>query len=149
MFPAIEELLPHRGRMRLVDRVLAHQGERISVELTVRDDPLFCHDGLVGSWVGIEYMAQSVAALVGLMSRAQGKPVRIGLLLGARRYMAHVPAFRAGQVLRVEASQVFFSDNGLAAFDARVMCDTDVLAEAVLSAFQPDDVKAFFGDFEA
>lgn len=149
MFPPIAELIPHRGRMQLIDRVLEQQGEAIVTELVVCDDPLFCCEGEVGAWVGLEYMAQSVAALIGLNARARGEPVRIGLLLGSRRYAAHVPAFRAGQTLRVEASQVLIADNGLAAFEARVFDQEKIVAEAVLTAFQPEDVQAFLKETEA
>lgn len=149
MFPPIAELLPHRERMLLVDRVVSFEGEQVAAELTVRDDPLFCHDGVVGSWVGLEYMAQTVGAMIGLMSRARNEPVRIGLLLGTRRFLAREPAFRPGQTLRVEATQVFIADNGLAAFDARILDQDRVLAEATLSAFQPEDVQAFLREVEA
>ncbi|WP_417067213.1 hypothetical protein [Niveibacterium terrae] len=149
MFPPIAELIPHRERMLLVDRVLSFEGEQVVAELTVRDDPLFCSDGLVGSWVGLEYMAQTVGAMIGLMSRERGEPVRIGLLLGTRRFSAQVAAFRPGQTLRVEATQAFIADNGLAAFDARILDQDRVLAEATLSAFQPEDVQAFLREVEA
>jgi len=147
--PEIESLLPHRGRMRLIDRLVSHDGDAVVCELAVRDDPLFCHDGSVGAWVGIEYMAQTVAALIGMRAQTAGTPVKIGLLLGARRYVAHVPGFAPGDVLQVSASQVFQGDNGLAAFDARITRDGAVLAEATLSAFQPDDVNAFLKGSEA
>lgn len=149
MMPAIESLLPHRGRMRLVDRLVSHEGDAVVCELTVRDDPLFCHDGSVGAWVGIEYMAQTVAVLIGIRAQTAGMPVKIGLLLGARRYVAHVPGFVPGEELQVAASQVFQGDNGLAAFDARITRDGAVLAEATLSAFQPDDVNVFLKGSEA
>ncbi|MCX9157650.1 hypothetical protein OPU71_16100 [Niveibacterium sp. 24ML] len=143
MLPGIESLVPHRGRMLLVDRVVSHERDAVVCELAVRDDPLFCRSGRVGAWLGIEYMAQTVAALIGLRARESGEPVKIGLLLGARRYTAHVPDFAPGDCLRVEASQVFQGDNGLAAFDARVLRDGNLVAEATLSAYQPADVDAF------
>lgn len=143
MMRPIESLVPHRGRMLLIDRVCMHEGDRIVCELQVRDDPLFCRNGSVGSWLAIEYMAQTVAALVGLKAQAANAPVRIGMLLGTRRFSALVPAFRPGDCLQVEAEQVFQGDNGLAAFEVRVMCDGDRVAEATLSAFQPDDMEAF------
>ena len=70
-------------------------------------------------------------------------------LLGARRFLAREPAFRPGQTLRVEATQVFIADNGLAAFDARILDQDRVLAEATLSAFQPEDVQAFLREVGA
>jgi len=146
MLPAIEELVPHRGRMLLLDALLGFEGERCECGLTVRDDPLFCRDGEVGAWVGVEYMAQSVAALIGLKARAAGGPVKIGLLLGTRRYQAHVPAFVPGMQLRVSATELFHADNGVGAFEARVYEGERLLAEASLTAFQPDDVARFLED---
>ena len=40
----------------------------------------------VPGYVGLEYIAQTIAAHGGLRARAVGEPVRIGFLLGTRRY---------------------------------------------------------------
>ena len=53
-------------------------------ELVVPEAGLFVEDGQVPAWVGIEYMAQAIAAWAGCRARAAGKPPQLGFLLGSR-----------------------------------------------------------------
>ena len=82
----IEELVPHTGPMCLLDRVIDAGDEHLVAEVTIRADDLFADGGAVGAWVGIEYMAQAVAAWAGWRARVQGGAPKIGLLLGTRDY---------------------------------------------------------------
>ena len=72
------------------------------------------------AWVGIELMAQAVSVFSGLELRAQGLPPRIGLLLGARTYEAHVPFFAVGARLRVRAALALRDATGLGVFDCTI-----------------------------
>lgn len=146
--PAITELVPHAGPMCLLDRVLAAEGERLSAEVVVPAQGLFCQDGGVGAWVGIEYMAQAVAAWAGWQARAAGQPPRIGLLLGTRRYRCGVPRFAAGQRLQVDIERAYQADNGLGQFDCRIQADGVELASATLTVFGPEDPSAFLNGEE-
>ena len=77
------EVLPHQGRMLLLDTMLDADEEHVSCGVTIRPDSLFC-DGVNGvpSWVGLEYMAQTVSTYSGIdQARARQRP-SIGLLLG-------------------------------------------------------------------
>lgn len=136
-FPAIEELLPHAPPMVLLDRVLEVVGESLVAELEIRPLSPFCRDGEVAAWVGIEYMAQAVAAWSGWQARQRGEAVRVGFLLGTRRYDALVGAFAVGSRLRIEVEREFQADNGLARFAARICRDGSLLARASISVYQP------------
>lgn len=143
MYPPIEELLAHRGNMLLVDRVLQREGNTIRV--LARTDPAAWYavaDGAMPAWVGIELMAQAVAALVGLSAYETGQPPRQGMLLGSREYRSSRPAFPAGTDLVVVATEVFKEDNGLAAFDAAIELDGEAVARATLKVYEPADFKA-------
>lgn len=141
--PPITELVPHQGAMCLLDRVITADGERLSAEVVVPADGLFSHDDGVGAWVGIEYMAQAVAAWAGWQARQLGEAPRIGLLLGARRYRCSVPRFAAGQCLQVDIERGYQADNGLGQFDCRIHADGVELASATLTVFGPQDPSAF------
>ena len=141
--PPITELVPHQGAMCLLDRVIAVEGERLSAEVVVPADGLFSHDGGVGAWVGIEYMAQAVAAWAGWQARQLGEAPRIGLLLGTRRYRCKVARFAAGQRLQVDVERGYQADNGLGQFDCRIHADGEELAHAQLTVFGPKDPSAF------
>jgi predicted hotdog family 3-hydroxylacyl-ACP dehydratase len=143
-YPAIACLVPHEGKMILLDRVLAADADALCAEVTIGPDSQF-YDGLgVGSWVGIEYMAQAIAAHAGYLDHLRGEPVKIGFLLGARRYQCSVPLFADGALLRVHIAQVIRGDNGLAAFDCRIEDAAGaVLANATITVFVPDNVNEF------
>ncbi len=133
---SIEQLLPHGGKMMLLDHVLTYDDESMSAQVTVRGDGLFGDDTGIPAWVGIEYMAQTVAAHGGLMCRLVGKPLNPGFLLGTRRYHCNVSRLTAGAVLTVTVKRLI-QDQGLGVFDCRVDGD-GVEISAKLSVYQPD-----------
>jgi predicted hotdog family 3-hydroxylacyl-ACP dehydratase len=133
----IAELVPHAGRMRLLDRALEADAESIVAEVTVREDGLFFADGGVGGWVGIEYMAQAVAAWAGWHARQRGEKPRVGFLLGTRRYECSRPRFRPGEHLRIEVLRQFSADNGLGQFDCTITIGTEQVATAALTVYEP------------
>jgi predicted hotdog family 3-hydroxylacyl-ACP dehydratase len=129
--------VPHRGEMSLLDRVERVDEHEVVAWVTVPADGLFVAEGGVPAWVGIEYMAQAVAAWSGARARAGGGSPRIGFLLGSRRYEARVPLFGAGWPLRVVAHCELVGDNGLGMFDCRIEHAGAILATARLSVFEP------------
>jgi predicted hotdog family 3-hydroxylacyl-ACP dehydratase len=133
----IENLIPHRGAMRLLVRVLRVEGDRIEAEVEVPFDGLFVQDGQVPSWVGIEYMAQTVAAWAGARERGRGGVPRAGLLLGTRRYEAHCDGFPSGARLHVSADCELIGSNGLGQFHCRITRDGSLLAESRISVLDP------------
>ena len=141
--PPISELVPHQGSMCLLDRLVAAEGERLSAEVVVPAQGLFSRDDGVGAWVGIEYMAQAVAAWAGWQARTLGQPPRIGLLLGTRRYRCSVPRFAVGLRLRVDIEREYQADNGLGQFECRIHANGVELASAQLTVFGPEDPTAF------
>lgn len=148
-FPPIAELLAHRDTMLLLDRVLESGPAGIRVAASVDSEAWYADaDGAMPAWIGLELMAQAIAALVGLNAREKGLPPKQGLLLGTRGFTARVPAFARGAHLVVAASEVFQEENGLAAFDARIeRLDKETeqagetVAEATLKVFEPADFK--------
>jgi predicted hotdog family 3-hydroxylacyl-ACP dehydratase len=142
---AIDTLLPHAAPMILLDRVLEVCAEELLAEVEIRPDSLF-HSGTgVGAWVGIEYMAQAIAAWAGYHARERGEEVKIGFLLGSRRYACALPEFATGMRLGVSVKLLLQAENGLGSFDCAI---TDLqtqqeLAQASVSVFQPHDVSHY------
>ena len=144
-YPDIRSLVPHSGQMMLLDRVLDAGDDTLSAEVEITRASVFCDGAVVGSWVGIEYMAQAVAAQAGYVARLRGEPVKIGFLLGARRYVASVPAFGVGTVLHVHVKRALLGENGLGAFECRIddAASGATVATATVTVFQPNDVNDF------
>jgi 3-oxoacyl-[acyl-carrier-protein] synthase-1 len=151
-YPDIGTLLPHAGQMVLLDRLIDVDDDSVCAEVTIRSDSVFfsqCGDGAgVGAWVGIEYMAQAIAAHGGHAALLRGAPVKVGFLLGARRYQALQPSFLVGSVLHVHARRVLQGDNGLIAFDCRIdivdpiAARSAAVASATVTVFVPAQAGA-------
>jgi predicted hotdog family 3-hydroxylacyl-ACP dehydratase len=136
-FSAIDvaELIPHSGKMVLLDRIISCDNNSLSAELVVRDDGLLDNDKTVPAWVGIEYMAQAVAAYAGMMAKRVGEPIKLGFLLGTRRYSSNVAEFKVGSTLTVHVEKIIQSDN-LGAFESMIR-GVGVEINANLNVYQP------------
>ncbi|KFI08190.1 3-hydroxylacyl-ACP dehydratase [Massilia sp. BSC265] len=143
--PDIHSLVPHGGAMSLLGRFVEADAETLTAEVDITPESMFCADGQVGAWVGVEYMAQAVAAHAGWCARQRGEPVRVGFLLGARKYACSVPAFPVGRVLRIHVRHALQGENGLGAFDCRIEDAGSGMevATATITVFQPDHVEEF------
>ena len=138
-YPAIASLVPHAAPMLLLDRLCEATATTARCEVRVGETlALFLRDdGALPGWVGIELMAQTVAAWSGYQGHLrQGEP-QIGLLLGARKYQCHLARLPAGSLLTIDCEQLL-QDGALASFQCYLRCDGELVAEARLSTIQPD-----------
>jgi len=136
----IAELLPHARPMLLLDEALSYDAEGAVAAVTIRPDHPFAGPDGVPAHVGIEFMAQTCGVWAGAEARREGGAVRLGFLLGTRRYRAARPFFRFGERLEITARLVF-RDQGMGVFDCRIGgAGGEMLAEAQLSVYQPEDV---------
>lgn len=144
-FPPIEELLPHRDPMLLLDRVLAADAHSLTAERTVPAGAWHSDEaGAMPLWIGLELMAQAVAAHVSLQARLRGAPPKRGVLLGTKSLRATRAAAPAGSVLHVSARLVYRDDSGLGAYDCAIAAaDGTGIAQATLKVFEPADFDAF------
>ena len=78
LIPSIETLLPHAGRMRLIDRIVSYDEQRIVCESDSHrapDHPL-ADGGALSIICGLEYGAQVMAIHGGLLAAAQPQRTR-------------------------------------------------------------------------
>lgn len=150
-FPPVEDVLPHRGTMRLVDEIVACDDEAVAVLASVDPQGWYADaQGAMPAWLGIELMAQAIAAHVGLIAMRAGGRARPGVLLGASRYEAHICAFASGARLRIEAKELLKSEQGHGAYECTIALDGRCVAQAVVKVFQPTDFHAFIeGSFRS
>ncbi|MGE5545922.1 MAG: 3-hydroxylacyl-ACP dehydratase [Solirubrobacterales bacterium] len=134
----VERLLPHAAPMLLVDEAVAYSDTEVMAAATMRPDHPFARPEGVPGHVGIELMAQACGVHVGALALASAVPVRLGFLLGTRRYQATTAWFRFGQRLELTA-RVVFRDEEMAVYDCRINADGELLAEAQLNLYQPKD----------
>ena len=148
-FPPIADLLPHRGRAVLLDRVLSHDGLTTVCAVDPRASTLYRgRDGSVPSYVGLEYMAQTVAAHGGLLDRAAGRAARPGLFLGSRRLEFSVAGFAAGRPLEASARHLRGSTGALA-FDCTVRSAgaSEPMVSGILTVYLLESFEALARDF--
>ncbi|MFC3377712.1 3-hydroxylacyl-ACP dehydratase [Rugamonas sp. CCM 8940] len=156
VFPPPASLLPHSGQMVLLDRVLSADDDNLCAEVGIHAGSMLCGADGVGAWVGIEYMAQAIAAHAGWHALRRGEPVKVGFLLGSRKYEAACASFAPGSVLRVHVHRALQGENGLAAFECRIdaagsapPAGAITLATATVTVFQPKNVNEFLKDGSA
>lgn len=134
----IARLLPHAAPMLLLDEALSYDAEHARAAVVIRPDHPFAEPPGVPAHVGIELMAQACGVWAGGEAQRSDAPVRLGYLLGTRRYRAERPFFLIGERLEVTA-RLTFRDGGMGVFDCRIEdAGGSTAAEAQLSVFQPD-----------
>ncbi|MDR3159870.1 MAG: hypothetical protein LBU11_12910 [Zoogloeaceae bacterium] len=132
--------------MVLLDRLLEAQAGRALATVTIQADSPFCREGQVPAHVGVEYMAQTVGALVGWQARSAGKAVKTGFLVSARNYVSQVASFPLGETLFIEAKETWRDEEGLGVMDCAIHHPepgSQEIAKATLMVFQPKDLDAY------
>jgi predicted hotdog family 3-hydroxylacyl-ACP dehydratase len=142
-----EEVVPHAAPMALLDGIDCWDQTSLQAHITIRSDSPFFRDEGVPAWVGMEYMAQAVAAFAGCHAREQQQPIKIGFLVGSRRYSTSHSIFPLGAKLQICVNELLQSENGLSVFECSIRGIGDyskIDATANLNVFQPQDPEAFY-----
>ena len=170
-FPPIRTLLPHGKAAVLLERVVAHDAMKTVCTVDpeagthFRDD-----DGSIPAYVGLEYMAQTIAAHGGLAALEEqaeaaaasqprertdeqmaGEPphARPGFFVGTRRMFFHVDRFAQGEPLVVSAVHVR-STGALHAFDCAIAGASGApMVSGVLTVYLLESFEALAEDFSA
>ncbi len=136
--PPLEDLLPHRGPMLLLEGLLEANLHRVLCSLQVRPQSSFCEHGYVPPVIALEYMAQAASVLMGIRRRHAKVPRGNGYLLGTRRLQLMTPRIASGSELLIEAV-CEFDDGKLGSFRCLVTCSAQPIAKAQISAYESDE----------
>ncbi|HET9679346.1 MAG TPA: hypothetical protein VFP95_02155, partial [Gammaproteobacteria bacterium] len=95
----------------------------------------------VPGWVGVEMMAQTIGVLAGLEAQQAGQDVKVGYLIGVRRYEAYQPYFSNNSSLRIIAEARYRESGGVNSFFCQIQNEPDnkLLAEASLLVFEANE----------
>jgi predicted hotdog family 3-hydroxylacyl-ACP dehydratase len=125
--------------MLLIDRLIEASETHAVGEVLISEASSFFKPGHgVPAYVGLEYMAQTVAAFDGARRMATGEAPAIGFLLGTRRYAATRGYFMAGELLCIRAEMIF-NEGGMASFDCTVNIGDELRASAALNVYRPEN----------
>lgn len=141
----VDEVVPHSGTMSLLDNIVDSGDDWLIAEVLIKPDTLFVSDKGVPAWIGIEYMAQSIGAFAGTMAKNHQQSIKLGFLLGTRKYISSVSNFPLGSRLLIKVEKELQSDDGLGVFNCSINAE-DILVSARLNVFQPRDADEFFAE---
>jgi predicted hotdog family 3-hydroxylacyl-ACP dehydratase len=136
----VAQLVPHRGRMSLLDDIVDYGEEWLRARVTPMPGAAFATAHGVPGWVGIEYMAQAASAFGGIEQVQRGEPPSIGLLIGARYYRCMQGSFVFGTPLDVFAQLAMRDAADFAAYECRIEIAGRRVAECTLKAYRPRDI---------
>ncbi|MCF6455950.1 hotdog family protein [Pseudoalteromonas sp. MMG024] len=142
---SIEAVLPHADPMILLTRLVSYDQDSAVCEVDISAQSAFFNEQTqsVASYIGTEYMAQSIAAYAGALALDDNAAVKIGFLIGSRKYKTFTPEFTLRQTLAVSVKKLFQEETGLSVFECQILHADTVLAEAKINVFQPDDPVQF------
>lgn len=135
----LEELIPHRKPMLLLDKALDVQENSAIAGVDISSGSSFYLEGQgVPAWIGVEYMGQTAALIAGWQLKQGLTQPHLGLLLGTRKYSAYGAWFERGDQLRISAKEVAVVGEGLATFYCEIckVGRSDPLATAKLSVLR-------------
>jgi predicted hotdog family 3-hydroxylacyl-ACP dehydratase len=143
-YPPLEQLLPYRPPMILIDRMINATDTGTMCEVTIRPQTLFIEPEGMPAFVGLEYMAQAVAAYGGYKSYLAGEPMAIGFLLGTPQLKTSCQFFDYGQTLQIQVTHVW-GDSELMQFHCTIQdaLTGKLLQQAELNIFKPHDLQSY------
>ena len=120
-------LLPHSGRMVLLDEVLSYGHNNLHAVAVIRPDCILLPAGATAlpGWLELEIMAQGVGAWAGAQALDAGRLVQLGFLLGTRKLTFGLPEIPVGTVMDVKI-ELSWQDaaNNMGVFDCELACRT-------------------------
>ena len=145
---AIEDVLPHDHPMILIDSLDQYNENIGCCSVTITEHSNFYDQATrsVPSYVGIEYMAQSIAAYANANEMDGGNTVAIGFLVSSRKFKLHICEYKLASRLNVTVEKLYKDDSGLSAFDCKIELDGELVSEAKINVFQPDDPQQFLAE---
>ena len=137
--PAVEDLIPHRQRMKLIDEIVCVDIDESSLlaRTLIKDDWPMCEAGWLDTVVCIEVVAQAVACRHGLAKDSEGGEMGMGFLVGVKSARLHQPRLPVGTELQILATYLYGVDE-YQAYSGTVSVDTQLICEAVVQVLSPE-----------
>lgn len=143
MWP-IAELIPHAKDVILLSEIVhvdAHSLQALAI--VSNTGPFHTEDNTLPNAIGLEFMAQAIAAWAGYQARVANKSVTLGFLLGTRRYECNIEHFLPGMPLVIDVTCSLQDSSGMGVFEASISTAGETIATARLNVYSPPDVSAF------
>ncbi|WP_199609009.1 ApeP family dehydratase [Flocculibacter collagenilyticus] len=141
----IEQVISHREPMILIDGMASYTQKSAECWVAICPESPFYQSSLSGvpSYIGIEYMAQAIAAYAGANALDNNEHVKIGFLLGTRKFETHTSIFKLHQKLVIKVEELYQEESGLSVFECTIEQEQTLLASAKINVFQPESPEKF------
>ncbi len=143
---SVGDLIPHSPPMVLLDSISSYSEESLTAVISINEDSKFYDPRLKGvpSWVGIEYMAQAIATFSGIHSKIANKGIKLGFLLGSRKYQIINKVFANHHTYEIFVEKLYQDGSGLASFDCKILEQRQnqenlLCVESKVNVFEPDE----------
>lgn len=123
---------------------MVYSGNGAVCEAEIDPDHLFLGENGVPAYLGMELMAQTLAAMNGYKALEKGRDPDVGFLLGTPKFKTNCAFFKLGQVLRIEVCLVW-GDDELRQFECEIKDahTGEILQTATINAFVPNDLDSY------
>ncbi len=138
----IDEFVPHSGHMSLLDNIVDYGNDWLLAKVTITPSSLFIDEYGVPASVGVEYLAQAIAAYSGIQEKRHGGKPKLGFLLGVRKYQCSTDYFTVGETLLLKVEIDMQAENGLSVFQGS-LTGRNCEGSARLNVFQPENADHF------
>jgi|GEM_PF-3008414 len=135
------DLVAHRDTMLLIDEIDISGDDWIECLVHHNENSPFAdQQGNTPSWLSLEYMCQTIAALEGSQRLAKNKEIAIGFVLGTKCLQTQMPYFHRNQTIRVRVDEEMKNQTSLGVYACKILgLNREVLARARIKAIMPKD----------
>jgi predicted hotdog family 3-hydroxylacyl-ACP dehydratase len=136
LLPA-EPLIPHRGRMGLIEWVKRPTQNGLHAETTVRERWPLTKEGTASSLLGVELVAQAISAL-STWHRGEGAAPRVGLLVGIKEAEFSNACIPIGIRLSIQVEKLYQVGN-YAVFQGYVSAASEFFCKIIIQVMEPEE----------
>jgi predicted hotdog family 3-hydroxylacyl-ACP dehydratase len=136
-YPPIDDLVPHGPPIRAVEELLHWERGRAKCRLQVRPHTPFVRGNRVAGIAALEYMAQSVAACLGYEAYLGGGRVRVGMIIGVRKFELLEAYIEVGTELEIQVDRIR-GDDDVSTFRTETRTGGNLICSAHMTLVHPE-----------
>lgn len=135
----IEIFIPHRRTMKLIDQLIDSDKDHFVCSVHINHQSVFLETDGVPSFVGIEYMAQTVSAY-NSQHFVQKQKNQIGFLVSIRNYNSSLTYFPIESTLHIHVNPVFIQEQS-GSFNCEIYINQEKVSSGMITAYLPNEAE--------
>ena len=136
---SIDDIIPHRGRMKLIEEILSCDETTAETAATVRESWPLVREGRVGPVIMIELIAQTGGISVGMeaMRKSEEKKAGRGWIVGVKSARFFTDGIPLGTRLVCRATKTYEQDF-YSLLDGEIRDETKILGEVSIQVLRSE-----------